>query len=427
MKILVIGGGGREHAIVAALKKSAENPEIHAAPGNAGIALLASCHAVKATDVGAVVALAGEIKPEWVFVAPDDPLILGAVDALNAAGFKTFGPRKSAAAIEGSKKFSKNFMSRHNIPTAAYETFTDADKAVGYIKAAGAFPAVIKCDGPALGKGVIIAQNLAEAEEAVDSIMRGGKFGESGREIVVEEYLDGVEVTVLAFTDGETLRALPACTDHKRAFDGDKGPNTGGMGVIAPVPYYTDDVAAECTENIFIPTIRGLASEGRAFKGCIYFGLMLTASGAKVVEYNCRFGDPEAQTLLPLLETDLLDITRAVWEGRLSETDVRFSPRKAACVVMASGGYPEKYETGFGITGLDEAEKMSGVYVFHAGTRSGGGGFVTAGGRVLCVTAVGDDAETALNKAYDALGKIDFSNKHYRRDRGKKAALFRTL
>ncbi|MDR0223207.1 MAG: phosphoribosylamine--glycine ligase [Oscillospiraceae bacterium] len=421
MKILVTGGGGREHAIIAALKKSPKVSEINAAPGNGGIASLAACRDIKATDIPGVVALADEIKPDWVFVAPDDPLVLGAVDALNAAGFKTFGPRKAAAELEGSKVFSKNFMSRHGIPTAAYKTFTDAKKAVDYIKAAGSFPAVIKCDGLALGKGVIIAENLAEAEKAVKDILKGGRFGDSGKEIVVEEYLDGAEVTVLAFTDGKTVIPMPAAADHKRALDGDGGLNTGGMGVIAPAPYYTKEIAAECMEKIFLPTVKGMADEGRAFKGCLYFGLALTGSGVKVIEYNCRFGDPEAQTILPLLETDLTDIMEAVWEERLSALEIRFSPEKAVCVVMASGGYPERYETGFPITGLDCAGELSGVRVFHAGTRKEGGAYVTAGGRVLGVTGVADDLETALSKAYEAVGKIKFEKAFYRKDIGKKA------
>jgi phosphoribosylamine--glycine ligase len=418
MKILVIGGGGREHAICAALKNSPKVTSLHCAPGNGGIAAIAACHPdVKATDTDGAVALAREIGADYVFVAPDDPLTLGMVDALEAAGFPAFGPRANAAIIEGSKVFSKGFMKRHGIPTAAYETFSDVGSAVSYIKSRNSYPIVIKCDGLALGKGVIIAQNYAEAEEAVTSILKGGKFGASGREIVVEEYLDGVEATVLAFTDGRTIVPMPACVDHKRALDNDEGLNTGGMGVICPAPYYTDEIAAECMNTIFMPTIRGLSDEGRAFKGCLYFGLILTKSGVKVIEYNCRFGDPETQAVLPLLETDLFEIMTAVIDERLAELPVRWSANKSACVVIASGGYPEKYETGFEITGLENVNTI----VFHAGTRLDGGKYLTAGGRVLGVTAVGGTLEEALGAAYSTASKINFSGAFYRRDIGKKA------
>jgi len=420
MKILVIGSGGREHAILAALKKSARKPELFAAPGNGGISEIARCFDVKAADTDGVVGLAREIGADWVFVAPDDPLVLGAVDALNAAGFKTFGPSKAAAVLEGSKVFSKGFMKRHNIPTAEYETFGDPDAALDFIKTRE-FPIVIKCDGLALGKGVIIAQNLAEAVEAVDSIMRGGKFGDSGREIVVEEFLDGREVTVLAFTDGTSVKPMPASVDHKRALDGDRGLNTGGMGTVTPVPYYTPEIAAECAEKIFLPTVRGMAAENRVFKGCLYFGLMLTKGGVKVIEYNSRFGDPEAQVILPLLETDLIDIMEAVWEERLSELDIVFAEKAAACVVMASGGYPEKYAVGLPISGLGRASEIGeDIIVYHAGTRVSGDGFVTSGGRVLGVTAVADGLSSALAKAYEAVGGIGFGGAHYRKDIGKR-------
>jgi len=418
LKILVIGGGGREHAIIAALAKSPKVAEIHAAPGNGGIASLAECHDVKATDIPGVVALSKKLGPDWVFVAPDDPLVLGMVDELESAGFNTFGPRKNAAVLEGSKKFSKDFMKRHKIPTADYAAFTDAGEATSYLKSQNSYPAVVKCDGLALGKGVIIAQNELEATTAVQSMLIGGKFGDSGKQIVIEEYLEGTEVTVLAFTDGRTVVPMPASTDHKRTFDGDKGLNTGGMGVVAPVPYYTVEIADECMRNIFQPTINGMAGEGRPFKGCLYFGLMLTNSGVKVIEYNCRFGDPEAQAVLPLLETDLMDIIEAVREERLAGMGVKFSNEKSACVVMASGGYPEKYSTGYSISGLDEA---GDVQVYHAGTKIENSELVTAGGRVLAVVGVADDLELALDKAYSAVKTIKFNNAHYRTDIGKKA------
>ncbi|MCL2036709.1 MAG: phosphoribosylamine--glycine ligase [Oscillospiraceae bacterium] len=427
MKILVIGSGGREHAIITALSKSKRLTEIHAAPGNGGIAELATCHDVKATDIPGMVKLAQEINADWVFVAPDDPLVLGMVDSLNENGFATFGPRKNAAILEGSKHFSKDFMKRHAIPTADYESFTDSATANAYIKAKDSYPCVIKCDGLALGKGVIIAEDETAAFTAVKDILDGGKFGGAGGRIVIEEYLEGVEVTVLAFTDGKTVVPFPASTDHKRALDGDKGLNTGGMGVVAPVPYYTAEIADECMEKIFLPTIKGMAEEGRAFKGCIYFGLMISPTfpdkcSAKVIEYNCRFGDPETQALLPLLETDLLDIIESVWEEKLDTLDINFSNLKSACVVMASGGYPEKYSTGFTISGIEAtANPQDGVHVFHAGTRIQNSELVTAGGRVLNVVGIGETLENALEKAYSAVKSITFEGAHYRTDIGKKA------
>jgi len=418
MKILVIGSGGREHAVLAALKKSRKNPELFAAPGNGGISEIARCFDVKAADTDGIVALSREIGADIVFVTPDDPLVLGAVDALNAAGFKTFGPDKNAAILEGSKAFSKSFMKKYGIPTADYEVFDDADEALRYLKTRGVYPAVIKCDGLALGKGVIIAQNENEAADAVNLIMSERKFGESGKKIVIEEFLEGAEVTVLAFTDGTTVKAMPASVDHKRAFDGDKGLNTGGMGTVTPVAYYTKETADFCVEKIFIPTIRGMASEGRKFKGCVYFGLMLTKDGVKVIEYNCRFGDPEAQVILPLLETDLIDIIDAIWEEKLDSLDIKFAEKAAACIVMASGGYPEKYETGYAISGLDSLP--GDISVYHAGTRIAENGFVTAGGRVLGVTAVGGKLKDALDKAYAAAAKISFEGGHYRTDIGRR-------
>ncbi|MCL1903430.1 MAG: phosphoribosylamine--glycine ligase [Oscillospiraceae bacterium] len=423
MKILVIGSGGREHAIVSTLRKSPDITEIYAAPGNGGIQSEAICRDVKATDIPSIVALAKEISADLVFVAPDDPLVLGMVDKLEEAGFKTFGPRKNAAILEGSKKFSKDFMKRHAIPTADFEAFKDAQKAIQYIKSRNSYPAVIKCDGLALGKGVIIAQNEDEAISAIEDMLLGGKFGDSGKQIVIEEFLKGTEVTVLAFTDGKTIVPMPPSTDHKRAFDGDKGLNTGGMGVIAPVPYYTPAIADECMEKIFLPTMNGMTQEERPFKGCLYFGLMLTDSGVRVIEYNCRFGDPEAQCLLPLLKTDFLKIIQAIHEERLSDIKVEFDNKSSACVVMASGGYPEKYQTGFQITGLDNSN--DNICIYHAGTKlstvNAAPAIVTSGGRVLAVTAIADDLKSAVDNAYKKINDIKFEGAHYRTDIGNKA------
>lgn len=422
MNILIIGGGGREHAIAAALAKSPKTDKLYCAPGNGGISALAECFPeVKATDIDGAVELAKKLKPDYVFVAPDDPLVMGMVDRLEAEGFRTFGPRANAAILEGSKAFSKGLMKKYGIPTAAYETFTDEDKAVEYIKAQNSYPAVIKADGLALGKGVIIAKNFEEAKAAVHSMLVDGKFGKSGSEIVVEEFMDGTEVTVLAFTDGKSVKPMVSSMDHKRAYDNDEGLNTGGMGTIAPNPLYTPEIAAECMEKIFLPTIKAMSAEGRPFKGCLYFGLMLTKNGAKVVEYNCRFGDPETQVVLPLLETDLVDIMEAVSEERLGELDIKWSDKSCACVVMASGGYPEKYETGKPISGLDEKGQTDGAYIYHAGTKLADGQYLTAGGRVLGVTATGGGLKDALDKAYRAVEGISFEKAHYRRDIGKKA------
>ena len=421
MNILIVGGGGREHAIAAALKKSPKVEKLWCAPGNGGISRIAECFPVKATDLEGICALAEKLQPDYVFVAPDDPLVMGLVDRLNEKGFKTFGPRANAAVLEGSKAFSKGLMKKYGIPTAAYETFTDAEKAVAYIKERNSYPAVIKCDGLALGKGVIIAQNFEEAADAVKSMMIDGKFGKSGAEVVIEEFMRGVEVTVLAFTDGKTVKPMVSSMDHKRANDNDEGLNTGGMGTIAPNPCYTKEIADEAMEKIFLPTIKAMQTEGRPFKGCLYFGLMLTDEGAKVVEYNCRFGDPETQVVLPLLETDFVDIIEAVYNETLENLDIRWSDKACACVVMASGGYPEKYETGKEIAGLDENGQTDGAYVYHAGTKLENGKFYTAGGRVLGVTAAGDNLKTALDEAYTAVGKISFEKAHFRRDIGKKA------
>ncbi len=422
MNILVVGGGGREHAIITALKKSPKVEKLYAAPGNAGISKMAECFDVKATDLDGILTLAKKLNPDYVFVAPDDPLVMGMVDLLNENGFKTFGPKANAAILEGSKVFSKTLMKKYNIPTAAYETFTDADKAIAYIKEQNSYPAVIKCDGLALGKGVIIAQNEAEAVDAVNSMLLDKKFGASGSEIVIEEYLDGVEVTVLAFTDGNTVCPMISSMDHKRANDNDEGLNTGGMGTIAPNPHYTADVAKVCMDTIFLPTIKAMNSEGRTFSGCLYFGLMITSKGPKVIEYNCRFGDPETQVVLPLLETDLVEIMEAISEKKLSEINIKWSSNACACVVMASGGYPQKYATGIEMKGLDEnGQCEADAFVYHAGTKLDGEKFLTAGGRVLGVTATADTLKNALDKAYAAVGKISFEGAHYRKDIGKKA------
>ncbi len=421
MNILIVGGGGREHAIAAALAKSPKVEKLYCAPGNGGISRIAECFPVKATDIEGMVSLAKKLNPDYVFVAPDDPLVMGMVDRLNEEGFKTFGPRANAAILEGSKAFSKGLMKKYGIPTADYETFTDPAKAVAYIKEKNSYPAVIKCDGLALGKGVIIAKDLKEAEDAVNSMLVDGKFGKSGSEIVIEEFMTGPEVTVLAFTDGKTVKPMVSSMDHKRAFDHDEGLNTGGMGTIAPNPLYTKEIAEECMQNIFLPTIKAMQTEGRPFKGCLYFGLMLTPNGAKVVEYNCRFGDPETQVVLPLLETDLVDIIEAVNNETLADLDIKWNSGSCACVVMASGGYPEKYETGKPISGLDENGQCGGAYVYHAGTKLEEGKFLTAGGRVLGVTATGDTLRDALDKAYKAVETVSFEKAHYRHDIGAKA------
>ena len=423
MDILVVGGGGREHAVIKALSQSPKIGKIYCAPGNGGISKLAECFPVKATDIDGQVELAEKLRPDYVFVTPDDPLVMGLVDRLNEKGIRTFGPRANAAILEGSKVFSKGLMKKYGIPTAAYETFTDADKAIAYLKQQNSYPAVIKCDGLALGKGVIIAQNEQEAVDAVNSMLIGGKFGKSGSEIVIEEFMTGPEVTVLAFTDGKTVKPMVSSMDHKRANDNDEGLNTGGMGTIAPNPLYTKEYADECMEKIFLPTIRAMQSEGRPFKGCLYFGLMLTPKGAKVVEYNCRFGDPEAQVVLPLLKTDLAEIIEAIWEEKLDKLDIEWYNGACACVVMASGGYPEKYATGKPISGFNADGQLADgkAYVYHAGTKLENGTFLTAGGRVLGVTATADTLKDALGKAYDAVGGISFENAHYRHDIGKRA------
>lgn len=414
MKVLVVGSGGREHAICWALKKSPKVTELYCAPGNGGISQLATCVDVKATDIPGMVAWAKEHKMDFVMVAPDDPLAMGMVDALEEAGIRAFGPRKNAAIIEGSKAFSKELMKKYGIPTAAYEIFTDKDAALSYVEAQGA-PIVVKCDGLALGKGVIVAQTVDEAKAAVISMMEDKAFGEAGAKVVIEECMVGPEVTVLAFTDGKTIVPMPSSQDHKRAYDGDEGPNTGGMGAISPCPNYTPEHAKLCMDTIFLPTVNALNAEGRTFRGVIYFGMMLTAKGPKVVEYNARFGDPECQAVLSLLETDLMDILEACVDGTLGDLDVKFKDAASCCLVLASGGYPVAYEKGKAISGLDAVRD---AVVFHAGTKLENGKFYTNGGRVLGVTAVAPNLRSAVDKAYQAAKPISFEKMHFRRDIG---------
>lgn len=420
MKVLVVGGGGREHALIRKIKESPKVDSIACCPGNGGISYDAECYPVSATDIDGVVNLAKEIKADFVVVAPDDPLVAGMVDALNDAGFATFGPRANAAIIEGSKVFSKDLMLKYNIPTAEYKVFDKADDVISYLKEKNEFPAVIKADGLALGKGVIIPETLEEAVAGVKEIMEDKIFGASGNNVVVEEFLTGPEVSVLAFTDGKCVKPMVSSMDHKRALDGDKGLNTGGMGTVSPNPYYTDEVAKECMEKIFIPTIEAMNKEGRTFKGCLYFGLMITPKGPKVIEYNCRFGDPETQVVLPRLKTDIMDIFEAINNETLSDLDIQWDDRACTCVIMASGGYPKSYPKGLEITGLENGQ-LEGVTVYHAGTDIKDGKLVTSGGRVLGVTALGDTLEEALKKSYEAVEKIKFENAHYRKDIGQRA------
>ena len=417
MNILVVGGGGREHAIVWALAKSPKVTKLWCAPGNGGIAALAECVPIKATDVPAMVEWCTDHHPDLVVVAPDDPLALGMVDALEAAGIPAFGPRQNAAIVEASKVFSKGLMAKYHIPTAKYQDFTDLDVALAYIRQEGA-PIVVKADGLALGKGVVVAQTVAEAEEAAREMMQDGKFGAAGTKVVVEECMTGPEVTVLCFTDGEHLVPMPSSRDHKRAFDGDKGPNTGGMGAISPAPGYTPEIAARCMEEIFLPTIAALKAEGRPFQGVLYFGLMLTPDGPKVVEYNARFGDPECQAVLSLLDTDLVDIFLACREGTLDRLDIRWKDQAACCLVLASGGYPGKYQTGRPISGLAQAGETATV--FHAGTKlDGDGAVLTSGGRVLGVTATGKTLDEAIAAAYHSARHISFTDMQFRTDIGR--------
>ena len=420
MNVLVVGGGGREHALIRKIKESEKVSNVYCCPGNGGISYDAQCFPVSATDIPGVVELAKKLAADLVVVAPDDPLVAGMVDALNAEGFATFGPNAAAAIIEGSKVFSKNLMLKYNIPTAEYKVFDNPCDVLTYIKEKNEFPAVIKADGLALGKGVIIPENLEEAEKGVHEIMEDKIFGESGNHVVVEEFLTGPEVSVLAFTDGKCVKPMVSSMDHKRALDGDKGLNTGGMGTVSPNPYYTADIAKECMEKIFLPTIDAMNKEGRTFKGCLYFGLMLTPKGPKVIEYNCRFGDPETQVVLPRLKTDIIDIFEAINNGTLAELDIEWADEACACVIAASGGYPKSYPKGIEITGLENGQK-DGVIVYHAGTAIKDGKLVTSGGRVLGVTALGSDLQQALDKAYSALDEIHFDNMHFRHDIGKKA------
>lgn len=423
MKVLVVGGGGREHAIVRKLKESRGVTKLYCAPGNGGIAMDAECVNIAATDIDAMVRFAEKEQIDYVVVAPDDPLAMGMVDALNAAGIPAFGPNKAAARIEASKAFSKDLMKRYHIPTAAYEVFDDADKAKAYVKEKNRYPVVIKADGLALGKGVLICETEEAAMNAINSMMCEGAFGASGSRVVIEEFLTGPEVSVLSFTDGKTVVPMISSMDHKRALDGDKGLNTGGMGTIAPNPYYTPEVAKVCMETIFRPTVEAMAAEGCPFKGCLYFGLMLTPDGPKVIEYNCRFGDPETQVVLPLLESDLLAVMQAVTNGTLADCEVKFSDKSAACVILASGGYPEAYEKGKAIAGLASGQpENGGAVVYHAGTKQEpDGALVTAGGRVLGVTALAPSLKEAIDAAYIAAENITFEGAHMRRDIGARA------
>ena len=416
MTLLVVGGGGREHAIIKKLKENPEVTKIYALPGNGGIAADAECVPIGAKDIDAIVAFALEQQVDYAVVAPDDPLVLGAVDALNEKGIPCFGPRAAAAQIEGSKVFAKDLMKKYGIPTAAYESFDDAAAALRYLETAE-MPIVVKADGLALGKGVIIAQTREEAKQAVISMMEEGMFGQSGSRVVIEEFLTGPEVSVLSFTDGETVVPMVSSMDHKRARDNDEGLNTGGMGTVAPNPYYTEAVAAECMEKIFLPTIRAMKAEGRPFQGCLYFGLMLTPKGPKVIEYNCRFGDPETQVVLPLLESDLLTVMRATTEGTLAQTEVKFSNKSACCVILASEGYPQKYQSGFEMTIGPEALP----HAFVAGAKLADGKLLTSGGRVIGLTAVEDSLPQAIDRAYELAGMVHFENAYCRRDIGARA------
>ena len=418
MKIIVVGGGGREHAIIKKIKENKEVTEIFALPGNGGIAADATCVEIGATDIEKIVSFAVENKIDYAVVAPDDPLVLGCVDALSEKGIPCFGPRANAAIIEGSKVFSKNLMKKYNIPTAAYEVFEDVEAALNYLETAP-IPTVIKADGLALGKGVIIAQTRDEAKSAVRDMMEGGIFGKSGSRVVVEEFLTGPEVSVLAFTDGKVVKPMVSSMDHKRIGDNDTGLNTGGMGTVAPNPYYTKTIADECMETIFLPTINAMNAEGRTFKGCLYFGLMLTPNGPKVIEYNCRFGDPETQVVLPLLESDLLTVMKATTNGTLADTEVKFANKHACCVILASNGYPTSYKKGFEMTFTEEA--LASTYV--AGAKLENGKLVTSGGRVTGTTAIADSLAEAIKEAYRLSDGVKFEGAYRRSDIGKRALL----
>ena len=419
MKVLVIGGGGREHAIIWKLAQSKNVSKIYCAPGNGGIADLAECVPIDVMDFEKLTKFAKENNIDLTVVAPDDPLAAGAVDAFEANGLRAFGPNKAAAIIEGSKSFSKDLMKKYNIPTADYEVFENSTDAINYIKANNKFPVVVKADGLALGKGVIIAKTFEEAENAVHDILDDKIFGSAGAKVVVEDFLTGPEISVLAFTDGKTMKPMVSAQDHKRAFDNDEGPNTGGMGTFSPSRVYTDEVAEECMEKIFIPTMNAMNAENRTFKGVLYFGLMKTVDGVKVIEYNCRFGDPETQVVLPRLKSDLCEIFNAVIDQRLDEIDIEWNDDACVCVVMASGGYPKNYEKGYKIDGIKQAESL-GALVFHAGTKRSDNDILTNGGRVLGVTALGDNLEDAIQKAYKCVDLVNFENAHFRKDIGIK-------
>lgn len=419
MKVLVIGGGGREHAIIWKLAQSKNVSKIYCAPGNGGIADLAECVPIDVMDFEKLTKFAKENNIDLTVVAPDDPLAVGAVDAFEANGLRAFGPNKAAAIIEGSKSFSKDLMKKYNIPTADYEVFENSTDAINYIKANNKFPVVVKADGLALGKGVIIAKTFEESENAVHDILDDKVFGSAGAKVVIEEFLTGPEISVLAFTDGKTMKPMVSAQDHKRAYDNDEGPNTGGMGTFSPSRVYTDEVAEECMEKIFIPTMNAMNAENRTFKGVLYFGLMKTADGVKVIEYNCRFGDPETQVVLPRLKSDLCEIFNAVIDQRLDEIDIEWNDDACVCVVMASGGYPKNYEKGYKIDGIKQAESL-GALVFHAGTKRSDNDILTNGGRVLGVTALGDNLEDAIQKAYKYVDLVNFKNAHFRKDIGIK-------
>ena len=420
MKILIVGGGGREHAIAQAVARSKRCSKLYCAPGNAGIASLAECVPIGAMEFDRIVAFSKENAIDLVIVGMDDPLVGGLVDELEKAGIRAFGPKAEAAIIEGSKAFSKDLMKKYGIPTAAYENFDDADKALEYLRTKASFPVVLKADGLALGKGVLICNTLEEAEDGVRTIMQDKKFGSAGNRMVVEEFMTGREVSVLSFVDGKTVKIMSSAQDHKRAGDGDTGLNTGGMGNFSPSPFYTDEINEFCMKNIFQPTVDAMAAENRPFHGVIFFGLMLTPAGPKVLEYNARFGDPEAQVVLPRLENDIIDVMDACIDGKLDEIDLKFSDKAAVCVVLASDGYPVKYEKGFPIEGLEKFEGKEDVFCFHAGSKfDESGRIVTNGGRVLGITALGDDLKDARRKAYEATEWVSFDNKYMRHDIGK--------
>ncbi|HHV30023.1 MAG TPA: phosphoribosylamine--glycine ligase [Clostridium sp.] len=419
MKVLVVGSGGREHALVWKIVQSPKVEKVYCAPGNGGISAIAECVPIKAMDIDGVISFSKEKEIDMVVVAPDDPLAAGMVDALENAGIRAFGPNKAAATIEGSKAFAKNLMKKYNIPTANYEVFENSANAISYLQNQQ-YPLVVKADGLALGKGVIIAQNFSEAKEAVESIMEDKVFGEAGNKVVIEEFLVGPEVSMLAFTDGKSIKTMVSSQDHKRALDNDQGLNTGGMGTFSPSRIYTEEIDSYCMEKIYKPTIEAMEKEGRRFKGVLYFGLIITKDGPKVLEYNARFGDPETQVVLPRLNTDIIDIFDAIIDERLDEVEISWNDNACVCVIMASGGYPKEYKTGYEISGLADAERDANVVVFHAGTKREDGKYYTAGGRVLGVTAMESNLDEAIKKAYEGVGKIQFQDMHYRKDIGIK-------